>query len=258
MEPFHFHYDLISKLKSFSSGFAAKRDEFRNQTVSSGFTIVEMLVVLAIIITITGVTLTGQSSFNKTFTVANTAYDVALTLRSAQNFGISSRSVGGSISNIGYGIHIQRVPSINVFTLFADTDPAPDVNNCHRLPIGGSTAPNAQSGDCIYDIDNDTDINNDTKIKDYNIENGVFISDFCALMPGGWTCAKTSDMSLQALDIVFSRPNSEPFIHVNGNPDITENGAKACIALSSVQGGASHYVTIFKSGLITANATSCP
>ena len=211
-----------------------------------------MLVVLAIIITITGVTLTSQSSFNKTFTVANTAYDVALTLRSAQNFGISSRSVGGSTSNIGYGIHIQRVPSINSFTLFADTYPAPDALNCHRLPSGGSTAPNAQLGDCIYDI------NNDTKIKDYNIGNGIFISDFCALMPGGWTCAKTSDMSLQTLDIVFSRPNSEPFIHVNGNPDITENGAKACITLSSSQGGTSHYVTIFKSGLITANATSCP
>lgn len=232
-------------------GFVTKRAKCRKQTLSSGFTIVELLVVLAIIITITGVTLTSQSSFNKTFTIANTAYDVALTLRSAQTLGISSRSVGGSISNIGYGIHLQR-GIVNIFTLFADTDPPPAANNCHRLPSGGSTAPNAQSGDCIYDS------NNDTKIKDYNIGNGVFISDFCALMPGGWTCANTLDMSLQMLDIVFSRPNLDPFIHANGNPDINENGAKACIVLSSAQGGASHYVTIFKSGLITANATSCP
>ena len=54
-----------------------------------------MMVVLAIIVTITGVTLTSQTSFNKTLVLANTAYDIALTLRSSQTYGLGSRAFGG-------------------------------------------------------------------------------------------------------------------------------------------------------------------
>ena len=58
--------------------------------MSSGFTLVEMVVVLAIITVISGVVLSDQTSFNKTLVLANTAYDIALTVRSVETFGASA------------------------------------------------------------------------------------------------------------------------------------------------------------------------
>ena len=50
--------------------------------LSKGFTLIELLIVLAIIATVTTIALSSQSNFNKTLILANTAYDIALTLRS--------------------------------------------------------------------------------------------------------------------------------------------------------------------------------
>ena len=87
-----------------------------------GFTLIEMLVVLAIIVTVTTIALSSQSAFNKTLILANTAYDIALTLRSAENFGIGSRALYRT-ANAGYGVHFQR-GTLGSFILFADTAPA--------------------------------------------------------------------------------------------------------------------------------------
>ncbi|TSC71255.1 MAG: Protein containing Prepilin-type cleavage/methylation, N-terminal domain [Parcubacteria group bacterium Gr01-1014_49] len=214
-------------------------NERREKTLSAGFTLIELMVVLAIIVTITTITLSSQSSFNKSIILANTAYDVALTLRSAEIYGLSGRAVGGT-SVAGYGLHFQKaVPGS--FMLFADTSPAPNASNCHGLPAGGASAPDAKPGNCTYDTGE--------KVMDYNLGNGITVSDFCAYSFGAWACAYAQGGGLTELDIVFSRPNPEPFINVNGT--------RACIALSSPQGGA-RFVSVGASGEITADASSCP
>lgn len=202
------------------------------------FTLVELLVVVAIIMVITAITMNGQSSFNKSLILANTAYDIALTLRSAETYGLSSRVVSGN-TNVGYGIHIQTAPN-HIFTLFADTDPSPNAANCHGLPSGGAGAPNAVPGDCIYDL------SLDEKIQEYNIGNSIYMTNFCVLTAGSWSCASDG---LATLDIVFARPNPDPFININGS--------RACIALASTQGG-SRSVWVEASGAITANSSPCP
>lgn len=197
------------------------------------------MVVLAIIVTITTITLSTQSSFNKTIILANTAYDVALTLRSAEVYGLSGRAIGGT-SGIGYGLHFLKA-SPGSFTLFADTSPAPSAANCHGLPSGGASAPDAKPGNCTYDIGE--------TVTDYNLGNGVVVSDFCAYSFGAWSCAYAQGGGLTALDIVFARPNPEPFVNVSGT--------RACIALASPQGGA-RFISVGASGEITADASSCP
>lgn len=190
---------------------------------SRGFTLVELMVVLTIIVVITVVVLTSQSSFNKTLILANTAYDIALTIRSTQSLGIGSRNVVGTI-NAGRGAHFQRG---NSFTLFADTSPSA---SCDR--------PDCNSGDYIYGGGSEF-------IQTYELNNGMTISNFCV----DGSCIYNS------LDIVFARPNPDAFISVNGST--FTNYARACLIITSSQGG-EKYVSVSSSGQITANAVSCP
>jgi hypothetical protein len=201
----------------------------------------ELLVVLAIIVSITAVVLTSQGSFNKTLLLANTAYDIALTLRSTESFGISTLA-SGSTANAGRGTHFEKGTQ-NSFILFADTSP---IAPCPTL--------DCKPGNHTYED------GQDTLVQNYMLGNSMKISDFCArnAATGIWSCAYPHDGysgGLTTLDIVFARPNPDAFIRVNGDPDISYNGA--CLKVSSLQGGA-RYVNIAPSGRITANATSCP
>ena len=229
MEPLHSHR------RAALTDLSARREAVR------GFTLIELMVVLAIMVVIMSIVLTSQSSFNKTLILSNTAYDIALSLRSVESFGLGSRVVGG-VANTGYGIDFQKATP-TVFTLFADTDPAASASNCHGLPaVGGASAPDAQPGDCVYG-------SGDRKVNVYTLGNGITISDMCALSGAAWSCG------LSSLDIVFARPNPTPFIRANGST-VTPY-SMACLTLFSAQGG-SRFITISSSGEINANAASDP
>ncbi len=206
------------------------------------------MVVLAIIMVITSVVLTSQSSFNKTLILANTAYDIALTLRSAQTYGLSSRAAGAAAS-AGYGLSFQKARP-GFFTLFADIYPAASVSSvCH--PTSDASAPDAKPGDCAYESAQGE------KVVEYALGNGITVSDFCAYTFGSWSCANSYGQSLFSLDIVFARPNPDPFMSVNGSYSAISPVTAACIAITSPQGGA-HFISIASSGQIVANALSCP
>ncbi len=209
-----------------------------------GFTLIELLVVLAIIMVITTITLTSQGSFNKTLTLANTAYDIALSFRSAETYGIGSR-VAGTVSNTGYGLHFNRAAQ-DSFTLFADTYPVVGSSPsllCHVPPTNDPIGPAAKPGNCSYDA------GQGELVTDYALGNRITISNFCALS-GTWSCANTGAIS--TMNVVFARPNPDPFIRTN-----VSSATAACIAVTSPQGGF-RYVSVAASGAITANATSCP
>lgn len=206
------------------------------------------MVVLTIIVVITVVVLASQSSFNKTLILANTAYDIALALRSAETYGLGSRASGTTL-NAGYGLHFQSGTPAS-FTLFADTYPLPSTSSvCH--PIADASAPNAQSGNCSYES------GQGEKVTAYALGNGITVSDFCAYISGSWSCAYSRGGGLSSLDIVFARPNPNPFISVNGSYSASFPATSACLTVTSQQGGA-HYVSVSASGQITANAVSCP
>jgi prepilin-type N-terminal cleavage/methylation domain-containing protein len=214
-----------------------------------GFTLIELLVVLAIIITITSVALASQSSFNKTLILTNTAYDIALALRSAETYGLGSRAVQG-VDNTGYGLDFNAATP-GSFTFFADTFPGPSSFSCHGLPAAGADAPDAKPGDCVYET------SQGEKITDYTLGNGITVSDFCAFAFNSWSCVHSNGNNLTSLDIVFARPNPQAFVSVNGSYSISLPVTRACLVVSSPQGG-QRYVSVAASGAITANASSCP
>ncbi|MDO8408098.1 MAG: hypothetical protein Q7S95_02585 [bacterium] len=207
-----------------------------------------MLIVIGIIIIISAIVISSQGSFNRSILLANTAYDVALSIRHAETYGLSSRIAGISVS-IGYGIDVTRA-SPTTFTFFADSYPAPStLSVCH--PTTDAATPDAKPGDCAYDA------LQDEIVTAYTLGNGITISDFCAKTSGSWACATSNGSSLTSLDIVFSRPNPTPFMSVNGSYSSTFPVTDACLSLTSPSGGA-RFISVSSSGEIRATAASCP
>lgn len=231
----------------FPSTLAGRRAK-RAPRAPAGFTLIEMLVVLAIIVVITALVLSSQSSFNKTLILSNAAYDVALTLRSAESYGVSTRAAG-SVVDAGYGIDVSKSAPGNL-TLFADSYPLPSTSAaCH--PAIDASAPDAKPGDCAYEP------SSDILIASYALGSGITVSDFCAKSASAWSCAASNGNALSTLDIVFVRPNPIPYLSVNGSYSSAFPVTDACITLTSPSGGA-RYVSISAAGEIRADAPSCP
>jgi prepilin-type N-terminal cleavage/methylation domain-containing protein len=199
-------------------------------TRRKGFTLIELLVVFTIISVVASIVFTSQSSFNKTFILTNTAYDVALSLRESQTYGLGSRAVS-SASNVGYGLHFDS-NSPKSFTLFADVSPT---SVCNK--------PDCQPGDGVYTH------GADSLVRTYTIGNGITLDYFCAYT-SAWVC---TNGAVNSLDIVFARPNPTPNVHFNG----TNTATDACLRLASSQ-GTFRYVKVSASGQINANAPACP
>jgi len=162
-----------------------------------GFTLVELVVVLAIIIIITTITITSQTAFDRSLLVTNTAYSVALSVREAQSLGLSSRTFGG-IQNTGYGVHFSNTNSKGYY-LFADIVGTPAYTAC---PTGTANTPEAKPGNCVYD--STTEI-----VKSYNLNQGFTIMDFCGVMVSNGATVCGSHSGWASMNIAFLRPNTE-------------------------------------------------
>ena len=208
-----------------------------------GFTLIELMVVFTIIVTISMVVLTSQSSFNKTLILSNTAYDIALALRSSQTYGLGSRGLNnstvGTVTNAGYGLHFSN-GSHDSFILFADTSPG-----------ASCSTPDCRPGDYVYTSNADAMIG-----QPYQINNGITIKDFCAYAGSSVSCEYAHGGGLSSLDIVFARPN--PDAHVSADGSSYNGGACITIASASAPNGPYRFVSVAPSGEIAANAAPCP
>ena len=128
---------------------------------------------------ITSVILANHSRFYSSVLLGNAAYDIALSVRGAQVYGLSTQSTGGSF-NVGYGIHFTT--GANTYLLFADND-----------------------RDHIYDNPGDT------ILKTYGFQRGYQIQKFCGVQSNGSEhCSNTGDIPF--LDVAFLRPNPDAWI----------------------------------------------
>lgn len=234
MEPFHPHKRTHAR---------------RARHVARGFTVIEMIIVTAIIAVIATVVIVSRSSFESTTLLSSTAYDVALTVRSMQNYGISSRiqTTAGAL-RAGYGAHFDSSVK-DKFILFADKDaPSDSPAKCH--PSRDKGAPDAKYGDCAYDEDKDAEI------QTYEFGNGVSIKKICAKRGDGVYCSSSISKHLDTFDIVFTRPNADAFMSINGAYHPARVVESACIELTSSRGG-SRFIEFNKSGLIRSTADTC-
>ncbi len=148
---------------------------------NNGFSLVELIVSVAIFTIITSVILVKHSQFSGTLLLENLAYDIALSVRKAQVFGLSVRefTTEGSEFDIGYGVHFDS-SSNDSYIFFADRD--------RDKVYGGSTE--------IVEI--------------FTLKKGNLVSEFCGILSNG--IEKCSDSGITSLDIIFERPNPDAII----------------------------------------------
>ena len=193
-----------------------------------GFTLVELLVTISIFVILTGIVLFNNSKFNSTILLTNLAYDTALTVRQAQNYGINIKEFSlGQFKP--YGVHFN-MSSPTSFILFADLTYTNDASPGTGIFIGLVGNCNPSAG-CV---------------SRYSIKRGNYIKALCKeqLASDIFTC--TPGYSLNTLNIVFKRPN----------PDAIMKQAQSDTAFSVVTvvlggaDGSSRKVVVRDNGLI--------
>ena len=172
---------------------------------NKGFSLIELIVSVAIFTIITSLILAKHSKFSGTLLLENLAYDVALSIRKAQVFGLSVREFNTGVSDfdVGYGVHFDSSDD-KTYVFFSDTDREED-------------------------FDADTEV-----IDTFNLRKGNYIYKFCGVLSDGTQkCSNTGDIT--SLDIIFERPNPEAIIKSNIDAD---DGlyVSALITVASSQG----------------------
>ena len=81
------------------------------------FTLIELLVVMAIFSVISLLILANHSRFNSSVLLGSLAYDMALSVRQAQVYGVSVQTFNANFQ-VGYGVHFTTG---NSYIFFADT-----------------------------------------------------------------------------------------------------------------------------------------
>jgi type II secretory pathway pseudopilin PulG len=201
----------------------------RRARSASGFTLIELITVLTIVILITGVILFNTSGFNSAILLRSLAYEVGLSVREAQLYGVAVRQSQSGDFNASYGVYFNSAtigasnPN-STYPLFADTYPP-------GAPDGQYTA------------------GEDTLIETFKLNNGFYIEDFCATTDaGGVQCASTG--AIHWMTIVFTRPNPEANILTDANPTLPSAYQSATITVESPS-GATHTVTVSLTGQIS-------
>ena len=157
-----------------------KKAHFITQSKSSerAFTLVELLVSVAIFTLITTVAVFNNAQFNGNVILTNLAYEVALSVRQAQVYGTTVKQSSSNTFDAGYGINFDTVTPA-AYILFEDK-PTPDKT-----------------------------YNAGEAIETYILRKGNTISKI-GLSNGGPCSSSTS------VDISFIRPNPDAFIRKDG------------------------------------------
>ena len=207
-----------------------------------GFSLIELVVVMAIFITVSSVVFVSQGRFGGNTMITNLAYDVALTMRQAQVYGISVRKVkavsdpeGIAQFDRSYGIHLGTA---GYYILFADADNDKKYNTASNSNTGCLASPPSGLPECV---------------SFFKIEQGNYVKQFC----GGTDCfGSLTNGKIDRLEILFHRPEPEPTIwgYKGGSHVNTSSYGSASVLVSSPQ-GATKSVCISATGQMYIKAT---
>ncbi len=186
-----------------------------------GFTLLEMVIVTAIIMVITALVLASYPSLGSRFSLARLAREIALSIRQAQVYGLAVREFPLRQEIYPpYGIYIRpRANAENAFIIFGDYCNPSNCDSPEQYYGSGDGFYNVTVGDCGSDT---TEC-----LERLLIKKEAFIEDVCVSASGQESCWK--DGSLEELHVVFNRPDPEAIIRKVPNDGLTYNSARIII-----------------------------
>jgi len=156
---------------------------------NKGFSLIELLVSIAILVIVSGIVFFNQSGFNNNVLLENLAYEISLTIRQAQSYGLQSKETKiGAISTFeaGYGVYFD-LANPDKLVLYLD-----------------------ENEDHIYDL-------GETEVDSLKITGGSEITKLCAGV----------DCNVTKLSISFIRP--DPTAYISNNNAFLESTGKITI-----------------------------
>ncbi len=206
-----------------------------------GFTLIELVITIAIFAAMTTYLLAKYGKFDQSLLLTNLAYDVALTIRTAQSYGLNVKAVGPNNAvnpffEYAYGVHFNKGSSTkNCFVLFVDTTEDSIYWQSDGYCPGGTSPVE--------------------RISSYSIKRGSIIQELLVCVGEGGT-GEVKCAIPETLDISFKRPDPNARIFADGVNTI--DGLKlnyAEITLLATDGITSKKIIVRSTGQIAiANA----
>ncbi|MCR4274958.1 MAG: type II secretion system GspH family protein [Candidatus Campbellbacteria bacterium] len=184
--------------------------------MNAGFTLMELIVTVSIFALISTVVLVRNSQFDNEVLLADVAYDVALSIRQAQNYGIHVLGQGTNFDN-AYGVYFEAGTDATTYKLFLDLD-----------------------GNYAYSS------SPEETLETFTLGRGFTVARLC-----DFSTAKTCDSELENANIIFERPNPDAIINtVSGG--VTRALGAVGIELVTPRGG-SRLVVVESTGQISVS-----
>ncbi len=203
---------------------------------NKGFTLIELLVVVSIIAVISTVIIFNHKKFNDNLELTNLSYEVALALRQAQVYGVSTKDFNDPTATeeerfgLAYGVHFDiKYPTSFVF--FADRD--------------GDKKYTGSSTDCA-------DGSPDACLELFNIGKGNKIKDLCDIQSNGnYDCGPGNSVIKNEAHITFIRPEPDATLRFTNNAhEAVSTPNTMAICLVSPQGKIKE-IRVYKTGQIS-------
>lgn len=169
-----------------------------------GFTVVELMVTITIVVLATGIIMLQYSSFNSSVLLKSQAYLTAFDIREAQSLAVSVRGQSGPSAQFyeQYGLYFD-MSKPHQYLLFQDDD---DLN------AGVDQNP------AEYDAGEEIGV-------PYIVDPRFEIIDICAIVGSNTTCYSDSGHTFSTLAISFKRPDFDAAFYapgVAGSPQAVE------------------------------------
>jgi prepilin-type N-terminal cleavage/methylation domain-containing protein len=159
-----------------------------NKTANKGFTLIELMVVIAIFLVISGVAIFDYGNFRSSVSLQNLTDDIALSIRKAQGFAIGARAISGTTTfDKSYGMH---------FSTITPAQSQLDGSNKSFLMYYSNTT------DKYYEYNSGTVCAaSDNKCMEFfNISTNDIVKEI-----------KADGATINSIDIAFKRPDSKAF-----------------------------------------------
>lgn len=216
-----------------------------------GFTLVELLMCLGIMILMTGILMWKYPDSTMKMNLLNDTHSLALLIREAQVRGSSVDSLAGTVG--GYGVFIDLATSSKA-VLFKDrVDPT--ISSIYGLGIGNGLYESVPSNYTKDEYKSALTLQPRYIFKKLCVQNPLDVTKFI--------CGDDHSPHINSLVMSFNRPSAVAHIYIN-NSSTTEY-ASACIELNSpnasrpgiVLNGHIRSVLVYHSGMITTSVTGC-